>query len=74
MFSTPSSTSSLEHSGLACFDLQMAQFDFSGELFLLNMPVFAGHTTGQAVFPHPTFKNGLLRPEAKVSVRPALPA
>src|SRR4029077_17088193 len=30
--------------------------------------------TGRAVFPHPAFMNGLLRPEAKGSVRPARPA
>ena len=30
--------------------------------------------TGRAVFPHPAFMNGLLRPETKGSVRPALPA
>ena len=30
--------------------------------------------TGRAVFPHPAFMNGPSRPEAKVSVRPALPS
>ena len=40
---------------------------------LLRWPPSAAQT-GRAVFPHPAFMNGLLRPEAKVSVRPALPA
>jgi len=40
---------------------------------LLRWPPSAAQT-GRAVFPHPAFMNGLLRPEAKGSVRPARPA